>query len=197
MSATENTPITIAKDLLSQVKILAQHLNISQSQLIEMALEDFIENRHAHPNQNEPALQSGEGRPAINQGDIYWIPRDYPGDSEPNIVHPQVVIQDNVLNHSRIHTVVVCALTSNIRRANLPGNVLLDVGEANLPRQSVVEVSKVSTVAKTQLGEYIGSLTEQRISQILAGMRFLQRSFFAKDQKNTRMKGKTNEVDQP
>jgi mRNA interferase MazF len=54
------------------------------------------------------------------------------------------------------------------------------VGEANLPKQSVVEVSKVSTVEKTQLGEYIGSLTEQRTYQILAGMRFLQRSFFTR-----------------
>ncbi len=174
--------ISIQKPLLNQAKTLAQHLNITQSQLIEMALEDFIENYHAHP---EPAVQSDEERVAINQGDIFWIPLEYPGGSEPGIIHPQVVIQANVLNHTRIHTVVVCALTSNIRRANLPGNVLLEVGEANLPRQSVVEVSKVSTVPKTQLGEYIGSLTEQRINQILAGMRFLQRSFFAKDQKNT------------
>lgn len=73
---------------------------------------------------------------------------------------------------------VVCGVTSNLRRANAPGNVLLDAGEANLPRQSIVEVSKVSTVAKSELGDYIGSLSRQRIKQILAGMRFLQRSFF-------------------
>ena len=69
---------------------------------------------------------------------------------------------------------VVCALTSNIKRAKAPGNVLLEAGEANLPRQSVVVVSQVSTVDKTQLGEYIGLLTEERINQILAGMQFLQ-----------------------
>ncbi|MEP7287574.1 MAG: type II toxin-antitoxin system PemK/MazF family toxin [Chloroflexota bacterium] len=121
---------------------------------------------------------------AINQGDIYWIRLDdlgeAEGESESGIPHPYVVIQDNVFNHSRLHTLVVCALTSNMKRASLPGNVLLDAGEANLPKQSVVEVSKVSTVDKTQLGEYIGSLTEQRINQILAGMRFLQLSFFAR-----------------
>ncbi|MBC8170878.1 MAG: type II toxin-antitoxin system PemK/MazF family toxin, partial [Anaerolineae bacterium] len=77
-------------------------------------------------------------------------------------------------------TVIVCALTSNMNKVNLPGNVLLEVGEANLPRQSIVEVSKVSTVAKTQLGDYIGSLTEARINQILAGMRFVQTSFFTR-----------------
>jgi mRNA interferase MazF len=72
----------------------------------------------------------------------------------------------------------VCALTSNLKQANAPGNVLLDAGEADLPQQSVVVVSKVSTVDKKQLGEYIGTLSERRVKQILAGMRFLQSSFF-------------------
>lgn len=60
----------------------------------------------------------------------------------------------------------------------MPGNVLLEAGEANLSRQSVVEVAKVSTIYKAQLGEYIGSLRPERIEQIQAGMRFLQKSFF-------------------
>jgi mRNA interferase MazF len=85
-----------------------------------------------------------------------------------------VVVQDNVLNRSRIHSVVVCGLTSNRKRANLPGNVILEAGEANLPRQSVVEVSKLSTVDKAQFGQYIGSLSGERVQQILAGMQFLQ-----------------------
>ena len=111
----------------------------------------------------------------VNQGDIYWVQLDEPSGSEPGYTHPQVVIQDNVINHSRINTVVICALTTNSKRANVPGNVLLEAGEANLPKQSIVVVSQVSTVAKAQLGEYIGSLTQQRINQILAGMQFLQR----------------------
>ena len=110
----------------------------------------------------------------VNQGDIYWIPLKEPSGLELDHTHPHVVIQDNVFNHSRINTVVVCALTTNLKRAKAPGNVLLEVGEANLPKQSVVVVSQVSTADKTQLGEYIGSLNEQRISQILAGMQFLQ-----------------------
>ena len=110
----------------------------------------------------------------INQGDVYWVPLEEPNGSEPGITHPHVVIQDDVINQSRIHTVVVCALTTNMKRANMPGNVLLEAGEANLPKQSIVAVSQVSTVDKAQLGEYIGSLTKERIDQILAGMRFLQ-----------------------
>jgi mRNA interferase MazF len=110
---------------------------------------------------------------AINQGDVYWVQVD------DGIPHPHVVIQDNVLNHSRINTVVACALTSNIKRINLPGNVLLEAGEANLAKSSVVEVAKVTTVDKTQLGEYVGTLSERRIDQILAGLRFIQTSFLS------------------
>ena len=130
-------------------------------------------------NESKQHQVPGNRRGAINQGDVYWIALSDPEETEGEIVHPHVVIQDNVLNHSRIHTVVVCALTSNVKRAKMPGNVLLDAGEANLPRPSVVEVSKVSSVEKTQLGEYVGSLSEQRIDQIWAGMRFLHRSYFA------------------
>lgn len=113
----------------------------------------------------------------IHQGDIYWMQLDAADGTAPGIPHPHVVIQDDALNHGSVATTVVCAVTSNLKRVSLPGNLLLDVGEANLPRQSVVEVSKVSTVNKTQLGEYIGTLSELRISQILAGLQFIQRSF--------------------
>jgi len=113
----------------------------------------------------------------IHQGDIYWVQLEDPDVLESAIPHPHVIIQENDLNHSAIETVVACALTSNIKRVSLPGNVLLEVGEANLPRQSVVEVAKLSTVKKTQLGDYIGTLSARRVEQILAGIRFIQTSF--------------------
>lgn len=109
---------------------------------------------------------------------MFWIgPDDSRGDV-PGYSHPHVVVQEDVLNHSRIATVVVCALTSNLHRANEPGNVLLDAGEGGLPRQSVVVVSQVSSVEKTRLGERIGALSEARVEQILDGLRFQQASFF-------------------
>jgi mRNA interferase MazF len=110
----------------------------------------------------------------INQGDVYWIQLEESDGSESGYIHPHVVVQDNIFNRSRIDTVVVCALTTNIKRAKAPGNVLLEIGEANLPKQSVVVVSQVSTVNKAQLGEFIGTLANGRIHQILAGMQFLQ-----------------------
>ena len=102
----------------------------------------------------------------IQQGDIFWIELDEPSGSEPGYRHPHVVIQNNVFNRSRINTVVVCALTSNLRRATAPGNVLLAPGEANLPRQSVVNVSQIFTVDKSQLSDKIGALSARRVRDI-------------------------------
>jgi len=105
----------------------------------------------------------------VKQGDVFWISPNELNGIESDHTHPYVVVQDDASD-----TVTVCGLTTNLRRAKAPGNVLLDEGEANLPKQSVVAVSQVSTVDKTRLGEYIGTLTEPRINQVLAGIRFLQ-----------------------
>jgi mRNA interferase MazF len=125
-----------------------------------------------------PDLPAGPITAPIRRGDVFWIAPDDARGPAPSYAHPHVVVQDDVLNHSRITTVVVCALTSNLRRATEPGNVLLDVGEANLPAQSVVVVSQISSVDKARLGERIGSVSDARVDQILAGLRFQQRAFF-------------------
>jgi len=113
----------------------------------------------------------------FKQGDIFWIEADPSRGSIPGSPHPHVVVQDDVFNRSRISTVVVCALTSNLNRATEPGNVLLEPGEGSLEKRSVVVVSQVSSIYKTRLGAQIGSLSSKRVQQILAGMRFLQESF--------------------
>jgi mRNA interferase MazF len=109
----------------------------------------------------------------IKQGDIYWVELEEPVRSEPVYRHPHVVIQNNLFNTSRINTVVVCALTSNIKRAQAPGNLLLKKDEANLPKQSVVNITQIFTVDKTQLNEYIGIVTKKRVQQILEGIRLV------------------------
>jgi mRNA interferase MazF len=109
----------------------------------------------------------------IKQGDLFWIALDDPSGSGPGYKHPHVVVQNNLFNKSRINTTVVCALTSNLRRATAPGNVLLDVGEGNLSKQSVVNISQIFTVDKAELGEYIGTLSARRVRQILQGLNLL------------------------
>ena len=105
----------------------------------------------------------------ISPGDLFWISPNETNGIASDHIHPHVVVQVNAQN-----TVMVCALTSNLKRAKEPGNVLLDEGEANLAKQSVIVVSQSSTVDRSQLGEYIGTLSGHRIKQVLAGMRFLQ-----------------------
>jgi len=136
------------------------------------AFRVFPLNNAGLANAKEKRLDKGHMK--INQGDIYWIQLEEPDALEQGIAHPYVVVQEDVFNHSRIDSLVVCALTTNIKQAKSPGNVLLEQGEANLLKQSVVVVSKITVIKKTQLGEYVGSLTNQRIDQVLAGIRFLQ-----------------------
>ncbi len=109
----------------------------------------------------------------INQGDIYWIDFGDPSGSEPAFRHPHVVIQYNLFNQSRIKTVAVCSLTSNLKRAKAPGNVTLEKGEANLPKKSIVNISQIFTVNKSDLLDKIGTLSKRRISQIAKGIRLL------------------------
>ncbi|MBN8466699.1 type II toxin-antitoxin system PemK/MazF family toxin [Corallococcus exiguus] len=118
------------------------------------------------------------GPKTIRRGDLYWCEPDEARGSVPPIAHPYLVIQDDVFNRSRIHTVIVCALTSNLKKASEPGNVLLEAGEGHLAKQSVVVVSQVSSVEKSRLGERIGALSDARVEQVLAGLRFQQASFF-------------------
>ncbi len=109
----------------------------------------------------------------INQGDLYWVELGEPSGAEPGYRHPHVVVQNNVFNRSLIGTVVVCALPSNLKRANAPGNVLLEKGEGNLPRRSVVNVSQIFTIDKSQLDEYIGTLASKRVREIFGGIQLI------------------------
>jgi mRNA interferase MazF len=84
-----------------------------------------------------------------------------------------VVVQNNVFNRSQIKTVVVCALTSNLKRANAPGNVLLEKEEGNLSKQSVVNVSQIFTIDKSQLDGYIGTLSSKRMREVLNGIKLV------------------------
>ncbi len=109
----------------------------------------------------------------IKQGDIYWVKLTTPRGSEPGYRHPHVVIQNDVFNASRIGTVVVCALTSNLRRAQAPGNVTLNKGEANLDKRSVANIPQIVTVNKSDLSEKIGTLSTEKTKKILDGIKLL------------------------
>ncbi len=107
----------------------------------------------------------------IQQGDIVWAQLDELAGSEPGHRHPYVIIQNNVFNASRINTTIGITLTSNLLRASIPGNILLRKGEAGLPRASVVNVTQIMTLDKSDLKEKIGRVSGKRIREILEGVR--------------------------
>lgn len=109
----------------------------------------------------------------IRQGQVYWLDFGPVAGSAPADRHPCVVVQNDIFNRSAISTTVVCLITSNLDRAKAPGNVLLGKGEANLPKPSVVNVSQILTVDKSELVESIGALSGESQIAVRDGLRLL------------------------
>ena len=109
----------------------------------------------------------------IRQGQVYWLDFGPATGSSSADRHPCVVVQNDIFNRSAIATSVVCLITSNLRRANAPGNVLLEQGEANLPRASVVNVSQILTVDKAELVECTGKLSASAVRTVRDGLHLL------------------------
>ena len=109
----------------------------------------------------------------IRRGDLYWFDFGVPRGSVPGYRRPIVVIQNDIANQSAIRTTIVGILTTNLRLARARGNVLLTTGEGNLCQQSVVNVSQVTTVNKSDLSDesFTGMLAPQRMDQINSGLR--------------------------
>jgi len=107
----------------------------------------------------------------VTQGELYWVDL---GSSRGAVIRksrPVVIVQNDAFNASRIQTVIVCPLTTNLRRASAPGNVLLGEGEAGLTRQSVVNISQILTLDREEIQEKIGKLSAHRIEEIVKGIK--------------------------
>jgi mRNA interferase MazF len=109
----------------------------------------------------------------IRQGGVYWVDLGIPFGSEAGYRRPCVVIQNDIANRSRLRTVILCPLTSNLDRAAAPGNVLIEAGEAHLSEPSVINVAQVISVDKRRLEEWIGDLSPRRVRQVLRGLGLL------------------------
>lgn len=109
----------------------------------------------------------------FRQGQVYWLDFGAAAGSAPADRHPCVVVQNDVFNRSAIRTSVVCLVTSNLSRANAPGNVLLKKGEAGLPKASVVNISQILTVDKVELVECTGQLSGASAATVCGGLHML------------------------
>lgn len=106
----------------------------------------------------------------ISQGEVWWADLPEPSASEPGFRRPVVVVQGDAFNRSRIATVVCAPLTSNLRWAEAPGNVLLASKVTGLPKDSVASVSQLVTLDKSSLTERVGKLSKPKLELVLSGI---------------------------
>lgn len=109
----------------------------------------------------------------MHRGDIWWADLPDPNGSSAGYRRPVVIVQADAFTTSRIATVIVTAITSNLRLATAPGNVFLAAAESGLPRDSVINVSQIITLDKTILDTYIGRVTTKTLEQLDEGIRLV------------------------
>ena len=106
----------------------------------------------------------------IRRRQIWWVDLADPRGSAPGFLHPALVLQRDEVNASRISTVVVCVLTSNVALAAAPGNMLLPKRATKLPRDSVANASQIATVDKDDLLECVGTLSARHMQEVERGL---------------------------
>lgn len=107
----------------------------------------------------------------MRRGEIWWASLPEPYGSAPGYRRPVVVVQSNDFNESRIQTVVIVAITSNLAVADAPGNFAVSARETSLPRRSVVNVSQVLTLSKSLLTKRAGRLDDNSVRRLDEGLR--------------------------
>jgi mRNA interferase MazF len=105
----------------------------------------------------------------ISQGDVWWADLPAPEGSAPGYRRPVIVIQGDAFNRTSIRTVVCVPITSNLKWADLPGNVTLTRSDSGLPRQSVANLSQVTTLDRSVLDERVGKIPASKLAIVLAG----------------------------
>jgi mRNA interferase MazF len=107
---------------------------------------------------------------SVSQGEVWWADLGEPRGSKPRFRRPVVVIQGDALNRSRISTVVCVSLTSNLKWAAAPGNVLLSEDATGLPQESVANASQIVTLDRSELTERTGKLPRAKLERVLSGV---------------------------
>jgi len=104
------------------------------------------------------------------QGEVWWADLPEPSGSEPGFRRPVVVVQGDAFNRSRIDTAVCVPLTSTLRWAEAPGNVLLEKQSTGLPKDSVANVSQIITLDRSWLTDRTGKLSRAKLDLVLRGI---------------------------
>jgi mRNA interferase MazF len=104
------------------------------------------------------------------RGEIWWANLPDPLGSEPGYRRPVLI---DSFNKSKINTVIVAVITSNLKLAEAPGNLFLSAKSSGLLKDSVVNVSQVLTIDKTFLTERISSLADYLQDEVDEGLRLV------------------------
>jgi mRNA interferase MazF len=108
--------------------------------------------------------------PTIRRGEIWWASLPEPVASEPGSRRPLLVVQSDSFNRSRVQTVLAVVLTTNLDRADAPGNVFLSRKETGLPKDSVANVTQVVTADRRFLTERVSVLPARRLAEVGSGL---------------------------
>jgi mRNA interferase MazF len=109
----------------------------------------------------------------IKRGEIWWAALPDPRASEPGYRRPVLIVQADAFNRSAIRTVIVAVITSNLRLAAAPGNVMLRRRESRLAKDSLVNVSQLVTLSKDLLVQRVAKIPSERIREVEDGLRLV------------------------
>ena len=109
----------------------------------------------------------------IRRGSIYWVDFSPGKGSEPTGRRPGLVVQNDILNDSNLNTVIMLAITSTMKFGELPGNVVLRRGEANIPKKCVINVTQIKSVDKQSIKEKIGTLPKKTMDEVHEGLKLV------------------------
>ncbi|MGV1100068.1 type II toxin-antitoxin system PemK/MazF family toxin [Thiovibrio sp. JS02] len=109
----------------------------------------------------------------MKRGEIWWAILPEPAGSGPGYKRPILIIQSDEFNKSKINTIIAVVITSNIRLAAAPGNVLLPPKKSKLPKESVINISQVITIDKSFLSEKVHALSNEMIAQVDEGLKLV------------------------
>jgi mRNA interferase MazF len=112
----------------------------------------------------------------LAQGEVWWADLPDPVGSGPGFRRPVLILQGDALNRSNIATVICVPLTSNVRWADAPGNILLSARSTNLPKDSVANVSQIIALDRTVLTERVGKISRRQLELVLTGLNTILRS---------------------
>ncbi len=109
----------------------------------------------------------------MERGEVWWAGLPPPEGSGPGHRRPVLIVQSDAFNRSRIATVVVAVITSNLRLQEAPGNVLLPCGRSGLSKDSVANVSQLLTLDRRFLTERVGRVPVGTRKRVEEGLRLV------------------------